>query len=165
MKKTKILLITVLLTAITIFAYGKSAAIAQDFISVTPGKSAIREFYIYDVFNYGDFSYGHYFVVGIPGIEEIAEDLSITITANPTKEFTGRVVYTLAGLGTTTNGGIEPVSGNGEVPGDNLTTTIAVNSAFGIYVMAVIIDRIVGEVEFPVPMTIKFDVSQVFSKN
>jgi len=161
MKKIKILAVTIFLTAVMISAYGKSSAFAQDFISVTPGNSATREFYIYDVFNYGDFSYGHYFVVSTLGIEESAGNLSINLSANPTKEFSGRIAYSLAGAGTSLDGGVVSVFENGEVPGQEITSTVAVNSDFGIYVMAVMVRRIVGEVEMPVPLTIKFSVSEM----
>ena len=161
MKKIKILSVTIFLTAITIIAGGKNLVLAQDFISVTPGNSATREFYINDVFNYSDFSYGHYFVVSTLGIEESAGDLTTTLSASPTKEFTGRLVYTLAGVGTSIDGGVVSVFENGQVPGQEITATVAVDSVFGIYVMAVMVNRIIGEVEMPVPMTIKFSVSKM----
>ena len=159
MKKTKFMLFVFTLIVAAVFS--GSSVFAQDFVTVGPGESAAREFYVHDVFDYGDVANGHYFVVSSVGVNDVAEDMTITVSANPTKEFTGRVVYSLTGGGFSLGEGVAPIFESGAVPGADLSSTVSINSEFGIYFLVVKIDRIIGEVETPVPFTINFAVTKV----
>ncbi len=160
MKREKTALAHVVIILSVLFSFTAGSAFAQDFVSVVAGESATREFYLHDVFDYGNLSYGHYFVVSCVGIDEPAGDLRITVSGAPTKEFTGRVVYSLMGAGVSVDEGFASIFAGGAIPGSDLSSTVSINSIFGIYCLVVKIEKIVGEVEKPVPFTIKFAVSK-----
>jgi hypothetical protein len=163
MKKTRFILLVLALVGTVVFT--GSMAFAQDFVMLGPGESATREFYVDDVFDYGDVANGHYFVVSTVGINNMAGDMTITVyvpSKTPPHEFSlGRVIYSMTGGGVSLDGGVAPIFDVGAVPGAALSSTVSINSVFGIYILVVKIDKIIGEVEIPVPFTINFAVTKV----
>ena len=160
-KSTAPIIVSLIITAL--IALSVAPAMAQTFTSVSTGGTKTHEFYLNDVFDYSDFSPSHYFVVStIPDLDSNpAGDLTITLSAKPEMDFTSRMIYSMTGGGISLDSGFDYIFAAGAAPGTSSSTTISVNSVFGIYFLAVKIDMISGTVETPVPFTISFTVSEI----
>ena len=163
MRKEKIVKQFVAVVVFVLFMLSANLCLAQNFVSIAPEKSKVYEFYLDGVFDYSDHGPAHYFVVS-PVADfngEPAGDLTITLAAKPDKEFTARMIYSMTGAGMSLDEGFSYIFAAGAAPGSDISTTVSVNSVFGSYFLAVKIDMIAGDVETPVPFTIKFEVSGV----
>lgn len=160
MKKVQVAVLSFKILLGTFFIIAGGSAFAQEVVSVMPGKTIEREFYLYDVFDSETFSPAQGYLVFSLGIAVPAGDLSISVSADPEREFTARMSYSMLGAGFSINEGFAVISASGADPGTKASATVPINSTFGIYALMIKIDSIKGEVKLPVPFTITFSVTE-----
>lgn len=164
MKKVKGIMLV--LTVLTLFLLiNDSSVLAQEVISVMPGKTVVREFFLFDVFDPSELSPAQSYIVYTLGFVVPAGDLIISVAADPERDFTARIIFSVIGTGFSSKEGLAFIFASGADPGTDATTTVPINSTFGIYAIIVKIDFITRDnehraVELPVPFTIAFSVTE-----
>ncbi len=171
MKNTN-LKITVIIILLAIgCAFTVSAVQAQEVISVSPGKTEVREFYLYDVFDFGCLCPVQGYIINTIGPTTPAGELSVGLTCKPTRTFTSQVRYSVLGVGLAIDfASFDPAQivkffyATGADPGAPVAQKVAINANLGIVALIIKIDKIVGEVpedvQLPIPFTITLGVTE-----
>jgi len=153
MKKAKILTAVLALALIT---FSAGAVCAQESIFLSPGQSTVKEFYVYEVGTYTGA------IITTLSFADPAGSIDISVAADPDRTFGSEMKFSVLGIGLTldTTNPIPFISGSATVPTANtIATSIAVNSNFGIVLIGVKIDSIMGTVTLPVEFTATISVS------
>lgn len=153
MKKRGIIVIAVL----TLLTLGFSGpAQAAGLLTLTPGGSTIREFQLYDEFDYRSLRPMETFLIlGFGSDENLLGDMTIQLKPSITRDFGAVVEFGLIGLAYSLGGRPVFISADTAAP-LTLTKTIPMSAAYGLVLVGAYIKNITGDVLLPAPFTITF---------
>jgi len=170
MKKARRAVLIVLLLA-GVCASTVSAVLAQEVISVSPGKSETREFYLDDVFDASCLCPVQGYIVSSIGPQTPAGELTVGLSCKPTRTFTSQVRYSVLGVGVAISfTAFDPAQilkffyATGADPGAAVSQKVALDANLAIVALIIKIDKIIGEVpedvQLPIPFTLTLAVSE-----
>lgn len=133
--------------------------IIREIISVHPGEQQTREFVVYDTFSLPALSPVEGFIVYSWGINVPAGDLDIELVCLADNTYSRRIGFSLIVGGYNLNH-VPVAAWKRALFPDSIATAVPVQSTFGIYYIGVLVHRLVGAVNLPIPFAITFSVSK-----
>ena len=131
----------------------------REIISVHPGEQVTRGITVSSIFSLSDFEPIEAFIVYSWGYDVPAGDLTIEVDCLADQEFNQRIGFRLIVAGYRVKQPPVVRGGHARFP-EAIVETIPVQSTFGIYYVGVLVSRILGEVDLPIPFGITFSVSE-----
>ncbi len=129
---------------------------AGSLLTLDPGESTIREFYLYDEFDSRTFGpMETYLLIGTGDNETKLGDLTITLKPTVTKDFGAVLEYSLLGLAYPLGGKPAFINVKSAAP-LTLTKTVKMSAAYGLVLAVAFIKNIDGDVLLPAQFSITF---------
>jgi len=162
MKKT-VLRVALITTAVLVLFTG--SVYAQQVISVSPGSSVTKEFYLNGVFDLDSMSPIMGAIVMTLSFADPAGDMTISVTPAASREWGSIFSFMVIGTGITLSADnpLPFIYEKAEIPSAGaVTTTVPINSNFGMLIIGVLIDKVddtYGSVNFPMRFSATVSVS------
>jgi hypothetical protein len=133
--------------------------IIREIISVHPGDQLTRDLVVYKKFNLTTLSGVEGFIVYTWGYIVPAGDMGIKLVCLADNADSQRIGFSLI-VGGYSLKQMPVARWKLAFSPDTIEQAIPVNSTFGIYYIGVLVNRIVGDVDLPIPFAITFSVSE-----